>query len=83
MPVCKACTRAAVGSGSLEQDGSLSIVTMEEEEQARLMHDPRLGKGEGHAHKTGEALAQRVIPALDMGHFSGLAGPPPCAAPVG
>ena len=42
---------------------------MEEEEQARLMHQHRLGKGQRHAHKTGEALAQRVIPAL---HMSGL-----------
>ena len=33
------------GSGSLEQDGSLSMVAMEEEEQACLMHQHRLGKG--------------------------------------
>jgi hypothetical protein len=33
-----------LGSGSLEQDGPLSIVTMEEEEQTRLMHQHRLGK---------------------------------------
>ena len=32
------------GSGSLEQDGPLCIVAMEEEEQARLMHQHRLGK---------------------------------------
>ncbi len=32
------------GSGSLEQDGPLGIVAMEEEEQARLMHQHRLGK---------------------------------------
>ena len=42
-----------VGSGSLEQDDSLGIVAMEEEEQARLMHNHRLGKGQCHAHKTG------------------------------
>ncbi len=42
---------------------------MQKEEEACLVHDLRLGKGERHAHKTGEALAQRVIPAL---HMSGL-----------
>ena len=33
------------------------------------MHDLGRGKGQRHAHKTGEALAQRIIPAL---HMSGL-----------
>jgi len=47
---------------------------MEKEEQASLMHDLRLGKGERHAHKTSQRLSQRVIPALHMGRFSGLAG---------
>ena len=60
------------GSGSLEQDGPLSIVTVKKEEQASFMHDHRLGKGQCHAHKTGQSLAQRIIPALDMGGFSGL-----------
>ncbi len=45
---------------------------MEKEEQASLMHDHRFGKGERHAHKTSETLAQRVIPAFDMGSFSRL-----------
>jgi hypothetical protein len=45
---------------------------MEKEEQASLMHDLRLGKGERHAHKTSQTLAQRVIPPLDIGGFSGL-----------
>ena len=36
------------------------------------MHDLRLGKGERHAHKTSQTLAQRVIPAFDMGRFSRL-----------
>src|SRR5438128_2001924 len=36
------------------------------------MHDLRLGKGERHAHKTSQTLAQRVIPALHMGRFSSL-----------
>ncbi len=35
---------ALFGSGSLEQDGPLSIVAMEKEEQACLMHQHRLGK---------------------------------------
>jgi hypothetical protein len=43
---------------------------MEEKEPARLMHDHRLGKGEGHAHKTGEALPQGIVPALYVGRFS-------------
>jgi hypothetical protein len=38
-----------LGSGSLKQDGPLSIVAMEKQEQARLVHDHRLGKREGHA----------------------------------
>ena len=59
-------------SGSLEQDGSLGIVAMEEEEQARLMHDHRLGKGQHHAHKTSQTLPQGVIPPLHMGGFSRL-----------
>jgi hypothetical protein len=45
------------GSGSLEKDSPLSIVAMEEEEQARLMHQHWLGKGQRHAHKTGQTLA--------------------------
>ena len=48
-----ALTSKNAGSGSLEQDDSLGIVAMEEEEQARLMHNHRLGKGQRHAHKTG------------------------------
>ena len=48
--------RSRPGSGSLEQDDSLGIVAMEEEEQARLMHNHRLGKGQCHAHKTGQTL---------------------------
>jgi hypothetical protein len=61
-----------LGSGSLEQDGSLSIVAMEEEEQACLMHQHRLGKGQRHAHKTGEPLTQRIVPDLHVSRFSGL-----------
>ena len=45
---------------------------MKKEEQARFVHDHRPGKGQCHAHKTGQSLAQRIIPALDMGGFSGL-----------
>jgi hypothetical protein len=44
---------------------------------------PDAGKGEGHAHKTGEALPEGSVPALDVGRFSRLASPPPCAAPPG
>jgi hypothetical protein len=61
---------AEMGSGSLEQDGSLSIIAVKKEEQTGLVHDLGLGKGQCHAHKTGKALAQRVIPALHMGSFS-------------
>ncbi len=50
-------SRKEFGSGSLEQDGSLGSGAMEEEEQARLMHQHRLGKGERHAHKTGQRLS--------------------------
>ena len=45
---------------------------MEKEQKTRLVHHHGLGKGQRHAHKTGESLAQGVIPALDMGGFSGL-----------
>ncbi len=61
-----------VGSGSLEQDGPLSLVTMEKEEQTGLVHQHRPGKRERHADKTGQALAQGVIPALHMSGFSRL-----------
>src|SRR6266700_6081813 len=61
-----------LGSCSCEKDSPVSIIAMEKEEQASLMHDLRLGKGEGHAHKTSETLAQRVIPPLHMGRFSRL-----------
>jgi len=60
------------------------ILAMKEEQETggrSMISDA--GKRESHAHKTGESLAQRVLPALDMGGFSGLAGPPPCAAPPG
>src|SRR6266516_5927643 len=57
LPHGEGCRRVArEGSGSLEQDDSLDIVAMEEEEQARLMHNHRLGKGQCHAHKTGQTL---------------------------
>jgi DDE domain len=36
------------------------------------VHDLGLGEGQRNVHKTGEALAQRVIPALDMRGLSGL-----------
>ena len=62
----------SVGSGSLEQDGPLCIVAMEKEEQTRLVHHHRLGKRQRHADKTGQTLAQRVIPPLHMGGFSRL-----------
>ena len=42
---------------------------MQKEEEASLVHDLGLGKGQRHAHTTGEALAQRVFPTL---HMSGL-----------
>jgi hypothetical protein len=45
---------------------------MEKEEQASLMHDLGLGKGERHADKTSQTLAQRVLPPLHLGRFSGL-----------
>ena len=72
-----------MGSGSLEQDGPLCIGAREEEEQARFMHDHRLGKGQRHAHKTGQTLAHGVVPALHVSRFSGLAGPQLYAAPPG
>jgi len=59
-------------TGSCEKDNPVSIIAMEKEEQASLMHDLRLGKGERHAHKTSERLAQRVLPPLHMGRFSRL-----------
>ena len=43
---------------------------MKKEQETGLVHDHRLGKREGHADKTGQSLAQRVIPPLDMGGFS-------------
>jgi hypothetical protein len=58
-----------LGSGSLEQDSPLSVVAMKKEEQTSLVHDHRLGKRQRHAHKTGQALAQRVIPPLHMSRF--------------
>ena len=36
------------------------------------MHRCRLGKRQRHTDKAGQALTQRVIPALDMGRFSRL-----------
>ena len=45
---------------------------MKKEEQTGLMHDPRLGKRQRHADKTGQALPQRVILPLHMGGFSSL-----------
>ena len=61
-----------MGSGSCEKDSPIEIIAVEKQEQTGLVHDHRLGKGEGHAHKTGEPLAQRVIPPLDVGGFSRL-----------
>jgi hypothetical protein len=42
---------------------------MKKEQKASLVHDFRLGKGQRHAYKTGEALAQRSIPAFHMSGF--------------
>src|SRR2546425_1152387 len=63
---------ATLGSGSLEQDGTLCIVAMEKEKQTGLMHEHRLSKRQRHADKTGETLAHGVVPPLHMGRFSRL-----------
>ena len=55
---------ANFGSGSLEQDGPLSVVAVKKEEQTGLMHEHRFGKGERHTHKTSQTLAQGVVPSL-------------------
>lgn len=60
-----------MGSGSHEKDRPFTVVAVKKEEQTGLMHDHRLGKGERHADKTSQTLAQRIIPALHMGCFSG------------
>jgi hypothetical protein len=65
-------TSQKAGSGSHEQDGLLCIVAIEEEKQTGLVHDHRLGKRYRHAHKTGQTLAQRSVPALHGGRFSRL-----------
>ncbi len=64
--------RRELGGGSLEQDGLVSIAAMKKKEQAGLVHDYRLGKGQRHAHKTGQTLAQGVVPPLHVGRFSRL-----------
>ena len=56
-------------SGSREKDSPVSIITMQKEEEACLVHNLRLGKGQRHTHKTGQTLSKGVIPAL---HMSGL-----------
>jgi len=61
-----------LGRGSFEKDSPVEIGAMEKEQKTRLVHHHGLGKGQRHAHKTGESLAQGVIPALDMGGFSRL-----------
>jgi len=76
-------SRWSFGSGSLEQDGSIAVVAMEEKKQTRLMHHYRLGKRERHADKTSETLAQRSIPALHMGGLSCLFSHSARAAPSG
>ncbi len=43
---------------------------MKEEQETGFVHDLGLGKGQCHAHKTGQSLAQRIIPPLDMTGFS-------------
>ncbi len=58
------------GSGSLEQDGPVLVVAMKKEEQTSLVHDHRLGKRERHTHKAGQALTERVIPAIYVGGLS-------------
>jgi hypothetical protein len=52
--------RTVPGSGSLEQDSPLSVVAMKKEKQTGLIHDPRLGKRQRHADKTGQALPQTI-----------------------
>lgn len=48
------------------------MIAMKEEQETGFMHDLGLGKGQRHAHKTGQSLAQRLIPTLNMGGFSRL-----------
>src|SRR5271157_1117544 len=64
------CSIRLFGSGSLEKDSPIEIIAMKEEQETGFMHDLGLGKGQRHAHKTGQSLAQRVIPPLNMGGFS-------------
>src|SRR3989442_2983773 len=45
---------------------------MEKEEKPRFVHQRRLGKRQRPADKAGQAVTQRVIPALDMSRFSRL-----------
>ncbi len=62
----------SLGSGSLEKDSPVSMISMQKEEEASLVHDLESGKRQRHAHKAGESLAQRVLPALHMSGFSRL-----------
>jgi hypothetical protein len=57
------------GSGSLEKESSIEMIAMKKEQERGLMHGHRLGKRHRHAHKTGQPLAQGVIPALHMSGF--------------
>jgi hypothetical protein len=49
-----------------------SVVAVKKEEQTGLMHDQQPGKGQRHAHKTSQTLAQGVVPSLHVGRFSRL-----------
>ncbi|SRR6266436_6013850 len=60
------------GSGSLEKDSPVLIVAMKKEEQTRFVHHHRLGKRQRHAHKTSQALTERIVPALHVGGFARL-----------
>jgi hypothetical protein len=60
------------GNGSFEKDSPIEIVAMEKEQKIRFVHHHRVGKRQRHAHKAGEALAQRIFPAFDMSSLSRL-----------
>ncbi len=63
-------TYCPIGSGSYEVDSPFLIIAMEEEDQARNMHNYSFRERESITDKTSISLTKRIIPALYMCCFT-------------
>jgi hypothetical protein len=53
-----------------QTEHALTMVSVEKQVEACLMHHGRFGERQRFANKAGQTLSQRIVPPFDMGRFS-------------